>query len=180
MKNQFIEGDYVFYNNPGSHFHLMMFQLSKIVPMTLNSPGGYELTYGSRHVFAKVDQVLHRSDPQLKQMQTIPHIPALLPAVGQELDDIGRVLGLSRIPGETDESYRAELHKIRTGQKPTFPIKTSNSIPPGEAHFVQDGKTVGKIINIGANPHAGHDVITNHAGGKEFKYCRKCKVEVYE
>lgn len=28
------------------------------------------------------------------------------------------------------------------------------------------------------DPHAGHEVIENYAGGKTFKYCRKCKVEV--
>ena len=28
--------------------------------------------------------------------------------------------------------------------------------------------------------HEGHEVIENYAGGKTFKYCRKCKVEVNE
>lgn len=26
--------------------------------------------------------------------------------------------------------------------------------------------------------HQGHEVIENHAGGKAFKYCRNCRVEV--
>lgn len=27
-------------------------------------------------------------------------------------------------------------------------------------------------------PHKDHDIVTNHAGGSSFRYCRDCKVEV--
>lgn len=178
MRAYFSEGDWVFYNNRQSQFHMSLFQIIRIVPMTLSSSGGYDLRYGSRQVFARTDEILHKQDPQVKQNLMILPLPALLPATGRELDEIGAMYGLSRTDAEPDNNYRQRLHDFKRNG---FQVVSDPSMKKDAAILVQAGQVVGKITNLGAtNPHAGHEVITNHAGGKEFKYCRKCKVEVYE
>ena len=39
-------------------------------------------------------------------------------------------------------------------------------------------QTTDHAPSVSENTHAGHGVIENTAGGKTFKYCRKCKCEV--
>jgi len=127
--DNFREGSWVFYNNPGHHFHLMMFQIQKIVPMTMNSPGGYDLVYGARSIFAKCDELIHRGDPKVQNM-----------------------------------------------------ILSNRYVPENKAFVVgSNGEPLVVIDNIGTKAsHDGHEVVENYAGGKSFKYCRNCKVEVSE
>lgn len=179
---QFHEGDWVFYNNPGHQFHMSFFQIARIVPMTGLSMGGYDLVYGARSVFAQVDELLHRQDPRVQQnimnpvIQTPP--PALLPLSDYELDIMAKDhWGAVRAHGESDASFRQRLSNYIKGKGP-LPLAT-NAVPADQAYIIQDGRLVGKIENIGTREsHEGHEVIENYAGGKAFKYCRKCKVEV--
>lgn len=135
MNDNFKEGSWVFYINPSHMYHLSMFQIQKIVPMRFDpitgvvvQEQGYNLVYGSRDVFAKLEQLLHRGDPKVQNL----------------------VLG-------------------------------NRAIPEDKALFLNsDGSVAGVITNIGKFSHTGHEVIENFAGGKSFKYCRNCKVEVNE
>lgn len=156
MNDNFREGSWVFYNNPGHHFHLMMFQIQKIVPMTMNSPGGYDLVYGARSIFAKCDELLHRGDPKIPNMVLNPlnhsafHVDT---ATGDHLDRLAELHGLRRTTAETDDSFR------------TRTLKAAKSWTNSEEK---------------KSAHEGHEVVENYAGGKPFKYCRNCKVEVSE
>lgn len=166
---QFSEGDWVFYFNPGHNWHMTMLQIVRIIPMTVNHPGGYDLRYGARQVVAKVNQVLHRRDSSIPQHvlnQACPVIPSIDTAVGHELEAIGKTYGVERkrFMGavESDREYRERLWSIHrdTAGNPQWSV-------PGEV-----------IAASYSDPHAGHEVIENWAGGKKFHYCRKCKVEV--
>lgn len=135
MNDNFKEGSWVFYNNPAHHYHLSMFQIQKIVPMRFDpqtgvtlQEQGYDLVYGSRGIFAKADELIHRGDPKVQNL----------------------ILGNRHLP--EDEAF------------------LMNS----------DGSVAAVINNIGTVSHEGHEVIDNYAGGKAFKFCRKCKVEVNE
>lgn len=59
-------------------------------------------------------------------------------------------------------------------------VLSSPYIPENQALVVDPyGHVAAKITNIGTS-HEGHEVIDNYAGGKAFKFCRNCKVEVNE
>jgi hypothetical protein len=79
MKNQndnFSEGSWVFYNNPNHHFHMMMFQIQKILPATMNQRGGYQLVYGQRSVEATADEMVPKGHPSLANLVlSSPYIP---------------------------------------------------------------------------------------------------------
>lgn len=161
MKAQFKEGDFVFYFRPGHQFHMMMFQLQSIYPIFLDPNTGlctkqeYFLVYGSRSVTATYEELLHRNDPQvrgelLRQANQSYYLPyGGEVATGMELERIGHLYGISRHYGESDSDFRNRI-------KQTHPL-------------MREAKT---------NPHDGHEVVENWAGGKSFMYCRHCKVEV--
>jgi hypothetical protein len=83
-------------------------------------------------------------------------------ASGKELDSIGELYGIKRLELDqliaSDEVYRKQILDFICGPGP-------QTISPKELseHF---------------DPHVGHEVIENYAGGKAFKYCRNCKIEV--
>lgn len=148
MKPEFVEGDYVFYNNPGHSWHMMMFILKKIEPSCFTpggySPGGYRLEYGNRTLLATFDQVLSKKDPRVQHL-------VINPTPYQQLaDSIAQVNQHS--PKTLDEHYSRSNDRI-AGKSPAL------GMPYG-------------------NPHEGHEIVENYALGKAFKYCRKCKVEV--
>jgi hypothetical protein len=138
MNDNFKEGSWVFYNNRNHHYHLMMFQIKRIVPLQYDpqtgvtlQEQGYDLAYGSRSIFAKSDELIHRGDPKVQ----------------------GLILG-------------------------------NPYLPEDKAFLMNPDGSVGAVINnIGGtfkDSHDGHEVVENYAGGKSFKYCRRCKVEVNE
>lgn len=62
--------------------------------------------------------------------------------------------GLAAFGCANDQRRRAELLRIaRHFERATGfrfpPILASRAVPPGEAHVVQDGKVVGRIVNLG-------------------------------
>lgn len=86
-------------------------------------------------------------------------------AQGRQLDEIGELYGIKRnvIDDliETDVSIRQRI----MGEFEKMKVRVT-SLEELDAKFgTQD-------------PHADHEVIENYAGGKAFKYCRHCKVEV--
>lgn len=134
MNDNFKEGSWVFYNNPNHQYHLMLFQIKRIVPLQFDpqtgvtlQEQGYDLAYGSRGIFARAGEVIHKGDPKVQNL----------------------ILG-------------------------------NPYLPEDKAYVMNPDGSVGVVIeNIGTKvSHTGHEVIENYAGGKTFKYCRKCKVEV--
>lgn len=125
LNDNFSEGSWVYFNNPNHQFHLMMFQINRIIPATAGHRGGYELVYGNRSIIATADEMLPKGHPSLKSL--------ILAA----------------------------------------PYSRDNATPATDVVYE-------KIANEIFNPHHGHEIVENHAGGKAFKYCRNCKVEVNE
>lgn len=156
MRVEFNSGDFVYYFNPQHHFHMMMFQIVKIVPASMGTYSGYELAHGARSVFATYGELMHRQDPKVKQLQMDPSMVA----AGPHLDIIGENFSIRRAYGEDDASLRTRLREAMRSMTRQTSFQTVEVPKPKN--------------------HDGHEVIENHAGGKTFKYCRKCKVEVYE
>jgi hypothetical protein len=96
-------------------------------------------------------------------------------ATGEELDRLGELVGVKRrntvADGlECDNSYRRliALELIKTEFKREY---------TGDFDIVLDPN--GDVVPLPIlDRHIGHEIIDNWAGGKSFRYCRNCKVEV--